>query len=139
MVFIDASIVPLGKDGYEQYINQMAQAMYYQGKDNNLARQYESSAIEELTKWKNRISSGEFIVYTAKKPEGERAPTLEMLYTILSDINKNKYPLSLEGTYTVTDNMYTPSSLRQGVACGANQKYKVLIDLQIRQQSLKML
>ncbi len=122
MVFIDASIVPLGKDGYEQYINQMAQAMYYQGKDNNLARQYESSAIEELTKWKNRISSGEFIVYTAKKPEGERAPTLEMLYTILSDINKNKYPLSLEGTYTVTDNMYTPSSLRQGVACGANQK-----------------
>jgi len=48
MIFVDASTTPLGKDGYEQYCENMAQAMYHQGKDNNLARQYETNAKEAL-------------------------------------------------------------------------------------------
>lgn len=79
MIFVDASTTPLGKDGYEQYCENMAQAMYHQGKDNNLARQYETNAKEALKKWKNRISGGEFIVYTSEKQDGERATTIEML------------------------------------------------------------
>ena len=122
MIFVDASTTPLGKDGYEQYCENMAQAMYHQGKDNNLARQYETNAKEALKKWKNRISGGEFIVYTSEKQDGERATTIEMLYSTLSDINKTKYKNCLEGTYNVTDNMYMPSSLKQGVACGVKQE-----------------
>ena len=122
MIFVDASTSPLGKDGYELYCENMAQAMYHQGKDNNLARQYETNAKEALKKWKNRISGGEFIVYTSEKQDGERATTIEMLYSTLSDINKTKYKNCLEGTYNVTDNMYMPSSLKQGVACGVKQE-----------------
>ena len=122
MVFVDASTTPLGKDDYEQYCENMAQAMYHQGKNNDVSRQYDTNAKESLKKWKNRISNGEFIVYTPEKQDGERATTIEMLYSVLSDINKNKYKNCLEGTYTVTDNMYMPSSLKQGVACGVKQE-----------------
>lgn len=122
MIFVDATTTPLGKDGYEQYCENMAQAMYHQGKDNNLARQYETNAKEALKKWKNRISSGEFIVYTDEKQEGERATTIEMLYSTLSYINKSKYKNCLEGSYNVVDSMYMPSSLKQGVACGVKQE-----------------
>lgn len=124
MIFVDATTTPLGKDGYEQYCENMAQAMYHQGKDNNLARQYETNAKEALKKWKNRISSGEFIVYTDEKQEGERATTIEMLYSTLSYINKSKYKNCLEGSYNVVDSMYMPSSLKQGVACGVKQEVK---------------
>ena len=124
MIFIDATTTPLGKDGYEQYCDNMAQSMYQQGKDNNLARQFDTNAKEVLKKWKNRIANGEFIVYTAEKKEGERANTLDMLYSTLADVNKKKYKNCLEGTYTVTDNMYMPNSLKQGVDCGANQEVK---------------
>lgn len=122
MIFVDTSITPLGKDGYDQYCENMAQATYYQGKDNTLARQYIANAKEALKKWKNRISGGEFIVYSAQKEDGERATTIDMLYSILSNINKNKYKNCLEGSYTVIDNMYMSNFIKQGVACGVKQE-----------------
>lgn len=122
MIFIDATTTPLGKDDYEQYCDNMAQCMYQQGKDNNLARQFDLNAKEALKKWKTRISNGEFVVYTSAKKDGERANTLDMLSDVLAQINKNKYKNCLEGSYTVTENMYMANSLKQGVACGANQE-----------------
>lgn len=122
MIFIDSSIVPLGKDGYVQYCDNMAQSMYYQGKDNNQARQFELNAKDALKKWKNRIVNGEFIVYTPEDPNGKRITTIDMLYSELSDINKRKYKYCLEGEYNVTDNMYNANSLKTGVSCGAKQE-----------------
>lgn len=122
MIFVDASTTPLGKDGYEQYCDNMAQSMYYQGKDNNQARQFENNAKDALKKWKSRISDGEFIVYSSEQKDGKRATTLDMLYSELFEIDKKAYKNCLEGEYTVTDNMYMPSSLKQGVACGVKQE-----------------
>lgn len=124
MIFIDASITPLGKDCYEQYCDNMAQSMYYQGKDNNQARQFESNAKDALKKWKNKIATGEFIIYTAEQKAGKRATTLEMLYSELFDINNKKYRNCLECEYTATDAMYVANSLKLGVACGAKQELK---------------
>lgn len=122
MVFIDASRTPLGADGYSQYRHDMALSMAWTGKDNDLAPQYAKNAKEILKKWKTRISGGEFLVYSERKPQGERAATIDELYTALEEINKAKFPECLEGAYTVIANMYTPSSLKQGVECGANEK-----------------
>ena len=122
MVFIDATTSPFGKNLYEQYREDMAQSMYQQGKDNGLMTQYANNAKDSLKKWKTKIAEGEFVVYTAKKPAGERATSMDALYTILADINKAKYPESLEAAYTVIPNMYLPNSVKQGVECGANQK-----------------
>lgn len=121
MVFIDATSTPFGNDGYNQYRDEMAQSMYQRGKDNSLASQYANNAKEYLKKWKSRITNGEFTVYTKNKPEGERAVTLDALYIILKDINRMKFPNCLEAAYTVLPTMYTASSLKLGVECGANE------------------
>lgn len=122
MVFIDATRTPFGADGYSTYRHDMALSMSQQGKDGGLATQYANNAKDSLKKWKARIAAGEFIVHTAEKRDGERATTIDALYALLAEINKKKFPECLEGTYTVISNMYTPSSMKQGVECGCNQK-----------------
>lgn len=122
IVFIDASLIPFGIDGYSKYRSDMAQSMYQTGKDNNLANQYANNAKESLKKWKTRISCGEFMVFSETKPDGERVTTIDALYSALEEINKLKFPCCLECAYSVIANMYTPSSMKQGVECGANQK-----------------
>lgn len=121
VVFIDATTTPFGKDGYEQYRNEMANAMYQQGKDGTLSSQYANNAKDSLKKWKNRISSGEFIVFSEKKPSGERATTMDALFTTLQAINKDKFQRCLEAAYSVLPTMYTPSNLKLGVECGATR------------------
>ena len=122
MVYIDGSLTPFGRDGFEQYCENMAQAKYYQGKDNDLFRQYETNATEVLERWRNRVSKGEFKVYTAKNPEGERVPSADELRTLLLGINKSRFKKGLENNPGVIDNMYTRSSLKLGVKCGALQE-----------------
>lgn len=122
VVFIDGSLTPLGRDGFEQYCENMAQAKYYQGKDNDLLRQYEANAIEVLEKWKNRISKGEFKVYTVKNPEGERVPSADELLTLLSNINKDRFKNGLESKFSFTETMYKQNAYKRGVICGATQE-----------------
>lgn len=122
MIFIDATRTPFGSDGYGTYRHDMALSMSQQGKDGALATQYANNAKDSLKKWKNRIAAGEFIVHTAEKRDGERATALDALYVILSEVNKKKFPECLEGAYNVIANMYTPSSLKQGVECAFNEK-----------------
>lgn len=121
IVYIDATVTPFGQDGYSQYRDEMAQSMYQQGKDNTLASQYSNNAKDSLKKWKTRIAGGEFVVYTKKKPDGERATSMEGLMAILQGINKEKFPDCLEGSYNVLPTMFTPSSLKLGVECGATR------------------
>lgn len=122
MVFIDASITTLGQDAYDQYVNAMANAMYQRGKDNAQASQYENNAKEVLRKWRNRLSGGEFIIYTTDKPEGERVATVNALYDALKRVNKKKYPDCIEGEYNVIENMYAANSLKVGVGCGIERE-----------------
>ncbi len=121
MVFIDTTVTPFGQDGYTQYRNEMAQSMYQTGKDNTLAVQYSNNAKDVLKKWKTRIINGEFIVYTKKKPDGERATSMDTLMSILQAINKEKFPECLEAAYNVLPTMYTSNSLKLGVECGVNR------------------
>ena len=102
IIFIDATTTPFGKDGYIQYRDDMAQSDYQQGKDNSLSTQFANTARDSLKKWKNRISSGEFIVFSADKPSGERATSLDALYGILEEINRSEISglsrVNLQGT-----------------------------------------
>lgn len=125
IVFIDASMTPFGKDGYEQYREDMAQAMYQQGKDNTLANQYANNAKESLKKWKSRIADGEFVVYSNKIVNGERATSFDFLVSILERIDKEFYPNCLEAEFkSVPVTMFTPSALKQGIECGVKRQTK---------------
>ena len=121
IVFIDATTTTFGKDGYEQYRNEMANAMYQQGKDGLLSGQYANNAKDILKKWKNRIASGEFIVFTEKQPSGERATSIDALFAVLQSVNKDKFPCCLEAAYSVLPTMFTPSALKLGVECGVTR------------------
>ena len=124
MIYIDASRTSFGADGYENYRHDMALSLSQVRKDDGLAAQYANNARDSLKKWKIRIKSGEFMVYTAEKPDGERATTIDSLYEMLAEINKKKFPESLESAYTVIANMYTPSNLKQGVEFACEQRTK---------------
>ena len=101
--------------------NDMANAMYMQRKNDTLSGQYAKNAKESLKKWKNRIESGEFIVFTEKKPAGERATTVDALLAILKSVNKDMFQRCLEAEYSVMETMFTPSALMMGVECGATR------------------
>ncbi len=121
-VFIDTTRNSFGADNYIAYREDMARSMAMQGKDNTLMTQYANNAKDFLKKWKLRIASGSFTVYTSDKPDGWFAPTIDALYMTLKEINKRRFPLCLENAYTVIDNMYMPSSMKLGVECGCKQE-----------------
>lgn len=124
MIFIDASVTPLGKDTLEQYVEAMANAQYQRGKDNALAVQYEQNAKDALKKWRNRIASGEFdISYMSEDGHvvNERVSSVEHLCNSLVDINKKRFGSSLETGSSVIDNMWAANSLKSGVEYGASE------------------
>jgi hypothetical protein len=122
LVFIDTSLTPLGIDGFEQYVDHMANSCYQRGKDNSLANQYESLAKEVLNKWKDKIILGEFFVYSnATDINGRRYFSIDDVCEELRQINFNKYQLGIEN-YKVIENMFVASSLALGAQCGAKQE-----------------
>ena len=121
LVLIDTSATPFGQDAMEQYIENMANSVYQHGKDNKLSERFGQLAKENLNQWKGRIESGEFIVYTNDKANGERMVNIEAVYDELWRIDHQQYPLALD-SYKVIDNMYTVSSLKPGAKCAIEQK-----------------
>lgn len=124
MIFIDASVTPLGKDTLDQYVDAMANAQYQRGKDNGLAAQHEQNAKEALKKWKNRIAAGEFILSYADEnghAVSERVNSVEQLWTALAEVNKKRFESSLETGASVIDNMWVANSLKSGVEYGATE------------------
>ena len=124
MVFVDASLTPLGKDTLDQYVDAMANAQYQRGKDNGLASQYEQNAKDALKKWKSRIAAGEFIVSYADNCGStitERVNSIEQLCAVLAEINTKRFECSLETGASVIDNMWVANALKSGVEYGASQ------------------
>ncbi|KAF5067511.1 hypothetical protein LNN31_10290 [Acetobacterium wieringae] len=122
IVFIDASITPLGIDLMEQYVEAMANSIVNLKQDRGLSLQYDANAKDVLKKWRCKITEGEFVVYTTEKPEGERITTLDLLYKELGAINRKRYPNGLETGNAVTDTMWQSTSLPAGVECGVKQE-----------------
>lgn len=121
IVFIDASITPFGNDLMEQYADAMANSVVNIKQDRGLAAQYESNAKEVLKKWRGKIASGEFIIYSKDKPDGERAATLDQLFEYLFAIDRRHYSEGLETHGSVNDTMWLATSLPLGVQCGAGE------------------
>ena len=57
-------------------------------------------------------------MFSQEKPDGERAVTMDDLFSALRDLNKARFPRCLEGEYHVLPTMFTPSALKLGVECG---------------------
>lgn len=92
IVVIDALSTPLGVEAFEQYVEYAAMSMYYNGNNNQQSKDNSRKAKEVLNRdWKDRIYSGQIIVYTYANPIGEKANSATEVYPILQTIVLNKY------------------------------------------------
>ncbi|MDY6330102.1 MAG: hypothetical protein SPL52_01210 [Fibrobacter sp.] len=120
-VFVDASITPLGMDAWKQYVDNKAQMKCFAQKDRKQSEQYDRNAKGVLSQWKNRISAGDFYVYSKYDRTGDRIVKIESLQTKLKEIDKREYPDSLECNFDVIDNLWKANSMPQGVELGVKQ------------------
>lgn len=120
IVFIDATLTPLGDDRFEQISDSKAKYEYWLKKQGDMAGQYSKNVSEVLKDWRKSVEKGEFIIYWEDAPTGKRVPTLDSLYTELSAVNRRRYPDGLETFATnATDTMWQANQLKNGVGLGA--------------------
>lgn len=121
IVFIDATLTPLGDDRFEQISDSKAKYEYWTKKNSDMAGQFNKNVGEVLTDWRKSVMKGEFIIYWGDAPTGKRVPTLDELYTELSAINRKRYPDGLE-TFAInaTPTMWQATQLMNGVKLGAS-------------------
>lgn len=123
-IIIDASSECLGENNIERYAVAMANAVYYKNKDRQLSSQYERDGLEILKKWKEKVKSGEFVLYTSHNTEGERQPSLSNLISALENYNRKIYPCGLETGPVVIDNMWIAGNLKTAVECAVKGELK---------------
>lgn len=121
IIYIDASLTPMGQDLLEQYVESMAYSRYYAQNDKHRAGEFQTQATKILTEWKNKIAAGAFMLYDSDHPSGDRMANLAALQEELCAFNHRQYPYGLE-QFNVIDNMFMKGPLAQGAECGITQK-----------------
>ncbi|MDM8248002.1 hypothetical protein QUW49_05045 [Lacrimispora saccharolytica] len=123
IIYVDASLSPMGKDLFEQYVESMAYSRYYAQNDKHRAGEFQKQAVNCLADWKNKIASGAFMLYSTDYPSGKRLANITALQDEFSLINHQKYYYGLEN-YDVKRDLFVGSALAQGAECGATQTLK---------------
>lgn len=121
IIYIDASLTPMGKDLFDQYVESMAYSRYYAQNDKHRANEFQGQATNCLNSWKAKIAAGAFMLYTKDHPSGLRVANLASLQEELCSLNHQAYPYGLE-QFNVIANMFMKGPLAQGAECGITQK-----------------
>lgn len=101
---IDALSTPLGLEEFEKYVDYSAMSMYYQGNNNQQAKDNARKAKEVLERtWKDRIHDGQFIVWTYANQDGEKATGAASVHTILQTIVLNRFKYVPDFTKGLTE------------------------------------
>lgn len=122
LIFIE-SLVPMGKDLIDQYVENMAYCKSYLQNDKGRAAGFENQAKKALSEWKQKISAGAFVLYIPENKNGIRTANLDALREELLKLNRQKYPCGLE-QYNLIDNMFMKGPLAQGAESGIEQELK---------------
>lgn len=123
LIYVDASLSPMGKDLFEQYVESMAYSRYYAQNDKHRASEFQKQAENCLNEWKSKISAGAFMLYSADYPSGKRLANITALQDEFGLINRQKYFYGLEN-YDVKRDLFVGSALAQGAECGVTQTLK---------------
>ena len=122
-IYVDASLSPMGKDLFEQYIESMAYSRYYAQNDKHRAGEFQKQASKCLNDWKEKIAGGAFMLYSSEYPSGKRLANITALQDEFSSINYQKYFYGLE-SYDVKRDLFVGSAFAQGAECGITQTLK---------------
>ena len=92
ITIIDALSTPLGVEDFNSYVEFSARAMTYDKNRTEQAGQYAQKSKDVLEKgWKKRINEGQFIVYTYRAPDGDKAMGADGVYPILQSIVRSRF------------------------------------------------
>lgn len=92
IIVIDALSSPLGVELFEQYVDYSAMSTYYQGNNNQQAKDNAKKAKDVLNRtWKDKIHDGQFYVYTYANQDGDKAIGASNVHVILKTIVLNKF------------------------------------------------
>lgn len=114
IVIIDALSTPLGLASFEQYVDYSAMSMYYNGNNNQQAKDNSRKAKDVLNReWRERIYNGQLIVYTYANQEGEKANNASEVHAILQAIVLDKYPHVVDFAKGLTETQLKLTSAKQ--------------------------
>ena len=120
VIIIDCSNSTIGKDDFNEWIENKATSSYYSGKDNGQANTYNRNANRVLERWCEKVMGGQFIIYTKSTPSGDVINNYDILVQNLLNIDLKSFPDGLE-RYQLIDNMWKAVGLKQGVGCGLEE------------------
>lgn len=123
LVFVDYSRNTMSDEKFNDWVNDKATSAYYQGKDNDQAEEYAGYANGILSEWRNDIKNGSCVLYDATHSTGLYISTSDMLMEELLNIDFKRFRYGLEH-FTVTDTMWLPSMMKQGVEIGVTEDVK---------------
>lgn len=104
IIVIDALSSPLGLELFEQYVDYSAMAMYYQGNNNQQAKDNSNKAKNILNRtWKEKIHDGQFYVYTYGNQDGDTAMGANNVHVILQTLVLNKFRYVFDFTRGLTE------------------------------------
>ncbi len=104
IIVIDALSSPLGIELFEQYVDYSAMAIYYQGNNNQQAKENSNKAKNILNRtWKEKIHDGQFYVYTYANQDGEKAIGANNVHVILQTLVLNKFRYVFDFTKGLTE------------------------------------
>ena len=122
IVFIDALSTPLGIEAFEQYVDYSAMAMYYSGNHNSTSRESADKARHVLDQdWKNRVYTGQFVVYTYGNPEGEKLGNGQGVASVLQTRVTTRFPLAFDFAKGLSENQLKRSSTKDSAKFGIIQ------------------
>lgn len=121
IVIIDCGRTVMSEQQFADWVINKASSSYYTGKDNGLAQQYNTYAVNILNEWRTRIKNGQFVVYTQTTPNGDTMATAEAMVDAIKQVNRRRFPCALE-QYSINASLWGASALKQGVECGVNQQ-----------------
>ena len=119
IIVIDALSTPLGVEAFDKYVDFSAMSSYYQGNNNQQAKDNARKAKEVLERdWKDRIHDGQFIVYSYSCQDGEKATGATALQAILRAYVLKKYRYVPDFTEKLTESQLKLTQGKQAARVG---------------------
>lgn len=118
LIFIDASMKPLGLDDFNQYITYKANAEFNNNKDKKTSENYLKNAKDILVKWKMNLSTGDFKIYSSLL-DGKRV-NLEGVHEELRKNVNRKYNKNID-SFSNKDTLFRPQSFKIGAKAGIDE------------------
>jgi len=119
IVFIDATETPLGEESFNAYVEYAAMAMYYQGNNNQSAKENANKANQVLSAtWRNNIYNHRFVIYDENCPEGQVAANGQAVSTVLQTIVKKRHKYIFDFSRGLTENQLKLTQAKPAAKCG---------------------